>query len=154
MRGSYKGFSYTVYYISAAVLITFSMLSGAVRKNTGAMIVFMLLALIGGVTITLLASRIPCRINTDESGFTITEMGEEHRFEYDSVTDISFECVYARYGALIKLTIKDESMGETVFREVCPQETVTSLMNDPEGGKCPQLVRLCRYVKQVKGAAV
>ena len=32
--------------------------------------------------------------------------------------------------------------------------STTDALYDPESGKCPQLVRLCRYVKQAKGARV
>ena len=152
MRGTYKGYSYTLYYISVFILISFSMLSGAMRKNTAAMIVFMILAIAGGTILMILASRIPCHVSADESGFTITEMGLENRFGYDSVTNIEFKYIYARYGALIKLTIKDKSMGEAVFCEVCRSDEITDLIADPENGKRPCLAQLCDYVKQAKEA--
>ncbi|MCR5122808.1 MAG: hypothetical protein K6B74_10345 [Ruminococcus sp.] len=152
MRGSYKGFSYGVYYCSVFFIILFPMIAG-VTKSAAAVGVLFVIAVGGGAGLMMYASSIPCRVRADETGFTITEMGFENRFEYESIDDISFKYVHGRLGGMVKLTIKHSGLDESVFCETCSQEFLTDLMNDPENDKCPQLVRLCRFVKQAKGAA-
>lgn len=149
MRGTYKGYSYGVYYFNVIVCFMLLPMLFALFKGTAA-VVCAVLGIAGGVGLMLFASQIPCRFRADETGFTITEMGVENRFEYDNVRSIEFRLVYARYGSMIKLTVKDD-MGETNFYEPCTAETMNSLLHDPDG-KRPQLVRLCEYVQSVKGA--
>lgn len=152
MKGTYKGFSYGVYYCSFPFMIIMPMIGG-MTKSAAAMVTIFVISLVGGVGLMLYASNIPCRVRADEKGFTITEMGFENRFEYNSIDDISFSYIHGRLGGMVKLTIKHSGIDEAVFCETCSQELLTDLMNDPENGKCPQLVRLCRFVKQAKGAA-
>ncbi|MCR5122807.1 MAG: hypothetical protein K6B74_10340 [Ruminococcus sp.] len=153
MKGTYKGNSNCIYLFSIIISIITVLGVPSTAKSDAAVIVFTLLGLGCGVGGMMFASNIPCRISADGTGFTITEMGIESRFEYDDVESIGFEYVNGKYSGMVRLKVTDES-GVTYFCESCPQSQMTEYLNDPDGGECPQLVRLCRYVKQAKGARV
>ena len=153
MKGTYKGSSTCIYLFGIIISVMTVFGVPFTAKSDAAVIALTLIGLGCGAGLMMFASSIPCRISADGTGFTINEMGIESRFKYADIESIGFEYVNGKYSGMVRLTVTDAD-GDTYLCESCPQSSITKYLNDPFGKESPQLVRLCRYVKQAKGARV
>ena len=144
MKGKYRGYSpvLSCIGIAAGLLSALPCASG----DPATLAIFLLIFTVG-MAVFVLSMNAPCRVRAGRRGFTVTVLGVENTFRYDDIKDISCKYCNTRLGGMIKLYITD-SMGEKVFHEVCGNDNMTELLNDPTGAKKPRLMVLCDYVKQ------
>lgn len=139
MKGTYKGNSNCIYLFSIIISVITVLGVPSTAKSDAAVIVFTLLGLGCGVGGMMFASNIPCRVCADGTGFTITEMGIENRFEYADVESIGFEYLNGKYSGMVRLKVTDES-GETYFCEGYGKRSDNSL-NDTKFGQLYGYIR-------------
>ncbi len=149
MNGKYRGYSPAL----STVSILGGMFSGLLCASgePAALIVFLVI-FAAVMALFVLSLNMPCRVRAGDRGFTVTVCGSEKRFKYDEIQNIDCEYRSTRYGGMIILCISNGS-DETVFHELCANDDLTDLLNDPENVEKPLLARLCDYVKQKKEAA-
>ncbi|MCR5122809.1 MAG: hypothetical protein K6B74_10350 [Ruminococcus sp.] len=157
MKGTFKGFDTT---LNGVIIFTFFIMIPLISAFCGSAFCCGAACLIGSTVGTVLgsillykASNLICRWSADDKDFTITILGFDHSYRYSEITDIKCEYINAQNGgAAVKLTVSNR-WGDECYVENC-NIPMTELLNDPDGSKKPQLMILCDYVKQLKGAAV
>ena len=156
MKGKFTGFSNFLMtasiFVGVAPFPFFVLLH--ITKSSTVVLVLVLLSMFLCASGMILACNAPCRCEAGDRGFMISVFGVKFVYRYSEIENIGCEYENTRCGGMIKLIVKDNGGGVTEFCEMCDSDNMTALLNDPNAKEKPQLVKLCEYVKQAKGAEI
>lgn len=154
MNGKFKGINRAAEFFCVMVFFTIMPCFGVYFRNEGAMWAFEIIVITIGCVLTAYSANLPCYYAADEKSLTIKTGRTEHRYPLNKIKNISCEYINGEsVTTVVKLTVTTTG-GETKSFLESSKTTTTELLNDPDGSKKPQLMILCDYVKQLKGAAV